>query len=308
MHNLPFSTELIHYQQHLDRTLFLRQTRTDSMKIIAESSSTRTEWAIVDGNKIIESAVTMGMNPFFQTRREISHSIRLELPESFFRKRWDHIYYYGAGCATPEKCKIMELSLVAQFKTPVTVESDLLGAARGLLVRNPGIACILGTGSNSCVYDGDKIIRNVRPLGYILGDEGSGADIGKQFLGDCLKGLAPEELASEFIETYEIKPDTVMDDVYTRQRANVLLSSYSEFLNDHLTHPYVETLVYNSMMRFFSRNLSSYDYKNTPVSIVGSVACRFQTIVEKAAADFGLHLEKVIRNSLPGLVEYHAAD
>lgn len=278
------------------------------MKIIAESSSTRTEWAIVDGNKIIESAVTVGMNPFFQSRREISHSIRLELPETFFRKRWDHIYYYGAGCATPEKCKIMELSLVAQFKTPVTVESDLLGAARGLLVRKPGIACIIGTGSNSCVYDGTRIIKHIRSLGYILGDEGSGADIGKQFLGDCLKGLAPEELADEFFETYEIKPDTVMDDVYTRQRANALLSSFSEFLTDHLSHPYVESLVYNSMMRFFSRNLSSYDYQHIPVSIVGSVACRFQKLVEKAAADYGIKLEKVIRNSLPGLIEYHAAD
>ncbi|MDE7368172.1 MAG: hypothetical protein K2N08_00135, partial [Muribaculaceae bacterium] len=115
------------------------------MKIIAESSSTRTHWTLVDGTEVIAKATTAGLNPYFQSRREISHSIRLELPEAFFRRRWDHVYYYGAGCANIEKCKIMESSLVAQFKTPVTVESDLLGAARGLLVREPGLACIIGT-------------------------------------------------------------------------------------------------------------------------------------------------------------------
>ena len=143
------------------------------MLVIADSSSTRTEWTLVEKGKVIEHATTGGLNPYFQTRREISHSIRLELPESFFKKRWDHVYYYGAGCANAERCKIMESSLVAQFKTPVTVESNLLGAARGLFVRKPGLACIIGTGSNSCIYDGERIVKNIRSLGYVLGDEGS---------------------------------------------------------------------------------------------------------------------------------------
>lgn len=129
------------------------------MKIIADSSSTRTEWVLIDGDKVIERAFTQGLNPYFQTRREISHIIRLELPDTFFRRRWEHVYFYGAGCANVEKTKIMEMSLVAQFKTPVTVESDLLGAARGLLVKESGLACILGTGSNSCYYDGEKIVK-----------------------------------------------------------------------------------------------------------------------------------------------------
>ncbi len=139
--------------------------RLCQMKIIAESSSTRTEWALLDGTEIVEHAFTTGLNPFFQTRREISHAIRLELPEAFFRRRWDHVYFYGAGCSSKEKTKIMESSLVAQFKTPVTVESDLLGAARGLLVREAGLACILGTGSNSCLYNGSEIVKTVAPLG-----------------------------------------------------------------------------------------------------------------------------------------------
>ena len=137
------------------------------MKVIADSSSTRTEWALVDGTDIIASAVTTGLNPYFQTRREISHSIRLELPERFFRRRWDHIYFYGSGCANPQKNKIIESSIIAQFRTPVTVMSNLTGAARGLLVDREGLACILGTGSNSCHYNGKEIISTVRPLGFI---------------------------------------------------------------------------------------------------------------------------------------------
>ena len=145
------------------------------MKIIADSSASRTEWALVDGATVVEHAFTKGLNPFFHTRRDISHSIRLELPEAFFKRRWERIHFYGAGCTSPEKKKIVEASLVAQFKTPVTVESDLLGAARGLLINEAGIACILGSGSNSCYYDGRAIVKNVRSLGYILGDEGSAA-------------------------------------------------------------------------------------------------------------------------------------
>ena len=121
-----------------------------NITLIAESSTTRTEWSLIEDGEVLEHAYTVGLNPFFMSRREISHSIRLELPPEFFKRRWSHVYFYGAGCSGPEKNKIIESSLVAQFKTPVTVMSDLLGAARGLLVREAGLACILGTGSNSC--------------------------------------------------------------------------------------------------------------------------------------------------------------
>ncbi|MDE7153733.1 MAG: hypothetical protein K2O00_04725 [Muribaculaceae bacterium] len=275
------------------------------MIIIADSSSSRTEWALVDGDKVVEKATTGGMNPYFQTRREISHSIRLELPELFFKKRWEHVYYYGTGCSNPEKCKIMESSLVAQFKTPVTVESDLLGAARGLLVRRPGLACILGTGSNSCVYNGEKIVKNIRPLGYVLGDEGSGAYLGKRFIADCLKGLAPIDLTEQFFSEYSIEMEDVLDEIYIHALASVLLSSYSGFLLKHLDNSYVYKLVYDSFITFFERNIAAYDYKEHPVSFVGSVACNFSEILRKAAQDFNVEVEKIAPSSMPGLVDYH---
>jgi hypothetical protein len=176
------------------------------MKLIAESGSTRTEWALIDGDCVTEHIFTEGINPFFQSRREISRSVRLGLPEHFFRKRFEQVFFYGAGCSSPERKGIIGASLVAQFKSPIEVESDLLAAARGLLKNEAGIACILGTGSNSCFYDGKNITRNVRSLGYVLGDEGSGAVLGKLFLADCLKGLAPAALIETFYEKFRIYP------------------------------------------------------------------------------------------------------
>lgn len=278
------------------------------MKVIAESSSTRTEWAIVDGTQIVEHAFTTGMNPFFQSRRELSHCIRLELPEAFFRRRWDHVYFYGAGCANKEKIKIMESSLVAQFRTPVTVQSDLLGAARGLLVRKRGLACILGTGSNSCLYDGNEIVKTVPPLGYILGDEGSSAYLGKSFLADILRGFAPQEIEQSFYERYKISSNMLMDEVYSMPLPSRSLARYAAFLADHVDNAYVYQLVYSGFMQFFARNLVAYDFNHMPVSIVGSTGVQFSDILHRAADDFGVTIEKVIPYSMPGLVEYHAKD
>mgnify|MGYP000474657014 CR=1 FL=1 len=178
------------------------------MKLIAESGSTRTEWALVEDNHLIQRVFTEGLNPFFQTRREISRSVRLGLPETFFKRKLEQVYY--------EKKNVLGASLVAQFKTPIQVESDLLAAARGLFKCEAGIACILGTGSNSCFYNGKIIVKNVRAGGYILGDEGSGAVLGKHFLSDVLKGLAPKDIMADFFEKFRISPNEVMESVYNR--------------------------------------------------------------------------------------------
>ena len=278
------------------------------MKLIAESSTTRTDWALVEGAEIVEHAYTTGLNPYFQSRREISHSIRLELPEVFFRRKLEHVYFYGAGCANTEKCKIMESSLVVQFKTPVTVESDLLGAARGLLVREPGLACILSTGSNSCLYNGLEIEKTVAPLGFILGDEGSGAYMGKRMIADMLKGLAPRDLTEAFFEKNNVTPNMLLDEVYSNKLPSKLLSQYSVFLRENLDNSYCYRLVYNAFMEFFTRNIISYDYTGIPLSFVGSVCVMYQPILLKVASDFGAQIKKIIRNSMPGLVAYHSEE
>lgn len=281
---------------------------TDTIKVIAESSSTRTEWALVQGDKIIEHAYTEGLNPFFQTRREISHIIRLGLPPEFFKRRWSHVYYYGAGCSSPEKNKIVESSLVAQFKTPVTVDSDLVGATRGLLVHEPGLACILGTGSNSCLYDGNQIIKHVRSGGYILGDEGSGAAMGRLFIGDLLKGFVPMDIRDSFVEKFNLNVDLLMDEVYNNPHANRNLRNYGVFLSEHLQNEYVYRLVFNEISRFFERTILQYDYQNYAINFVGSVACQFSEVLLSVASKYGANIKKIVRASMPGLVIYHTCD
>lgn len=276
------------------------------MVLIADSSSTRTEWAIVNGADVEQYAVTSGLNPFFRTRREISHIVRLELPDIFFHTKIERVYFYGAGCSSPEKKKVVESSLVAQFRTPVEIESDLLGAARGLLGRKEGLACILSTGANSCMYDGEKVVKNVRPGGYVLGDEGSNAYLGKVLLSDIIKDLAPQAVKKAFFEAYDVTVDDIMDAVYTRPNPNLELSNYAEFLRDNISMAYCRDLVFNAFMLFFERNIAQYDYRSFPLSAVGRTCTMFKATFESAAEAFGIKLKKIEKSSLGGLVKYHA--
>ena len=275
-------------------------------KVIAESTSTHSEWSLVDGSNVVAHAIISGINPYFQTRREISHIIRLELPREFFKRRWDKVLFYGAGCSTPERNKIVESSLVAQFKTPVTVESDLVGAAHGLLQREAGLACILGAGSNSCFYDGEKITKSVTAGGFILGDEGSGSSIGRLFLSDVLKDLAPRERSEEFLAANKATKATLMDAVYNNPHANNNLHDYSFFLADHLDNEYARTLVTNEIKRFFDRNLCQYDYKDYPVCFVGTIATRYSELLLQVAYSYNMNVKKIVSESMPGLVAYHS--
>jgi len=185
------------------------------------------------------------------------------------------------------------------------VESDLLGAARGLLVRDAGLACILGTGSNSCMYDGNQIVKRVPSLGYILGDEGSGSALGRLFLGDVLKGLAPKPLTEAFFAKYRVTPDQVLDAVLNNPQASSNLRTYSFFLSEHLDSDYVHDLIAGEFRRFFDRNISQYDYRRYPVSFVGAVATTYSEILLEVAHKFGASVKKIVLQSMPGLVAYH---
>lgn len=275
------------------------------MKLIAESSSTRTEWAVVENDTVLKRIFTEGINPFFQSRREISRCIRLNLPEDFFRRKFETVYFYGAGCTTAEKKTIVEASLVAQFKTPAEVESDLLAAARGLFIQEPGIACILGTGSNSCFYNGTAIEKNVRSGGYILGDEGSGAALGKKFLSDVLKEIAPKALIELFYETFRIDASTAMDSVYRHPFPNRFLATISFFLAENIDNDYVQTILYDNLKAFFDRNISQYDFKTYPIRFMGSTAMLHAELIRSIANDYGAHVDLIVDSPLDGLVKYH---
>lgn len=276
------------------------------MKLIAESGSTRTEWALVEDNQLIQRAFTEGLNPFFQTRREISRCVRLGLPEIFFKKKLEQVHYYGAGCSSYEKKNILGASLVAQFKTPIQVESDLLAAARGLFKCEAGIACILGTGSNSCFYNGKIIVRNVRAGGYILGDEGSGAALGRMFLSDVLKGLAPSSIAEAFFAKFRINVNDVMESVYNRPFPNRFLATVPYFLDDYLDDDYVLGMIRSNLKSFFVRNVCQYDYRNYPIRFVGTLAYHYADFLRETARDFGVELDVIEETPMKGLIEFHA--
>lgn len=278
------------------------------MKLIAETGSTRTEWALTEGRQLINSLFTDGINPFFQTRREISRSVRLGLPEEFFKKKLEQVYYYGAGCSSEEKKKIIRASLVAQFKTPVQVESDLLAAARGLFLREAGIACILGTGSNSCFYDGATILKNVRSGGYILGDEGSGAAMGRVFMSDVLKGIAPAELTEDFFDKFRITSDDIMDLVYNRPFPNRFLATVAYFLADHQESDYAYQVIRDNLQKFFARNICQYDYSNYSIRFVGSWAHHCADYLYDVAQEFGVMIDMIEETPMKGLIEFHATE
>lgn len=278
------------------------------MKLIVESGSTRTEWALVEGDQQIERMFTDGINPFFQTRKEISRSVRLGLPDVFFKRKLEHIYYYGAGCTSQEKKKIVEASLVTQFRTPVQVESDLLGAARGLFKRDAGIACILGTGSNSCFYDGNDIVRNVRSGGYILGDEGSGAVLGRLFVSDVLKGLAPADITEAFFEKFRITIDDVMTFVYNHPFPNRFLSTFAYFLAENMESEYAYALIVDNLRRFFERSVCRYDYREHPVRFIGSLARLFSELLMEVGEEYGMVIDRIEETSVDGLICYHSLD
>lgn len=277
------------------------------MYIIVDSGSTKTELRL-QGSKDAdnESIIIPGINPFYQTEKEISDllqsAINIELPAQSIRK----IYFYGAGCSFPEK-KAMVANALKTFFTnaEIDVENDLLAASRALFGEQKGIACILGTGSNSCLYNGKEIEMNVSPLGFILGDEGSGAVIGKKFVADCLKNQLPSSLRDKFLERYSTTPKEIMDNVYKKPFPNRYLASLCHFLLENIEDTHIQKIIKDSFCEFFDRNIKQYP-TNERLGFVGSVAFLFKDILTDAADSRGYKIDKIIRAPMEGLITYHA--
>lgn len=276
------------------------------MKLIADSGATKTDWCI--GQKHTDARIiqTQGINPFHQSKEHIEKVLTEELlPQLSKTQPITHIHFYGAGC-TPEKSVIIKEELVKHFPgAMIDVQSDLLGAARSLCGRREGIACILGTGSNSCFYDGEKITANVSPLGYILGDEGSGASLGKKLVGDCLKGILPNDIRQAFLEETGLTPAGIIDKVYRHPQANRFLASLTPFLSAHREYPEIQTLLLSCFTEFFRRNVMQYAYEGVEVHFTGSIAWYFQTEVKKAAEALNIRTGQFIKSPIHGLINYH---
>ncbi len=277
--------------------------------LIVDAGSTKVEWAIVSAEGNVEAhCTTHGLNALMADASDIESLFLKAKSHLNFRGEIDEINYYGAGCATPTICdKIKDCLSKTWNAREINVESDLVGAARTVLGRKPGIACILGTGSNSCLYDGTKISHNVPSLGFILGDEGSGAALGKRLVSDALKGHLPELVRDNFLEIYDLSLDEILEYTYRRPAANRFLASLVPFLKDHLWNPYVYSIVRAEFISFLRRNVAMYSGSHTlPLSFVGSIAYHFEDVLREAAESQGFKVDKIVKSPMEGLIKYHS--
>jgi len=276
------------------------------MKLIADSGSTKTHWCVTDNAVVVKNIFTKGINPFYQTEDEILSEVNLHLIPQVQGLQIDEIFFYGTGCSFPEKKAMVSRALGHHFKgIVIEIESDLLGAARSLFGRNEGIACILGTGSNSCLYDGKTIVENVSPLGFMLGDEGSGAVLGKKLVADCLKNQLPAELKAKFMAQYELTPELILENVYKKPFPNRFLAGFAPFLLQNIEEPAIFNLVYDSFDEFFVRNVMQYPLEGLKVGFIGSIAFHFKDTLEIVASERGIEVAAIEQSPMNGLVRQH---
>ena len=277
------------------------------MMLIADSGSTKTDWCVILDNTPIKRIGTKGLNPFFQSEEEIqqelTHSLLPQLPEGTI----DSVYFYGAGC-TPEKAPTLRRAIADSLPVVGNIKaySDMLAAARGLCGREAGITCILGTGSNSCFYDGKEIVNHISPLGFILGDEGSGAVLGKLLVGDILKNQLSPTIKEVFLKQFDLTVPEFIERVYRQPFPNRFLASLSPFIAQHLEEPGIRQLVLGSFIAFLRRNVMQYDYTQYPAHFIGSVAHCYKEILQEAAQETGIRIGKILQSPMEGLIQYHS--
>jgi glucosamine kinase len=278
------------------------------MIIIADGGSTKTNWCLLneDGKKIYFN--TEGYNPYYVDTEYIKNSLKNGLPLDLEFEKIKEVNYYGAGVHNEEKASIVAKALSSVFtKSKVFVGHDLLAAARALLGTQPGFAAILGTGTNSCLYDGHDITLSIDSAAYILGDEGSGCYIGKKLLVDYVRGYMPDEVREAFWNTYKLTPDEIHDNVYTKPLASRFCASFAKFAYDNTSNiSYTNNIVKTSFEDFFRNLVSHYpNYQSYEFNCIGSVGYTFRNVVEEVATEYGMKVGKIIRSPIDDLVKYH---
>lgn len=277
------------------------------MILIADSGSTKTNWCLADEDtdSPVLNCQTSGINPFYQDSPAI-----FQLLEKEFTLTWKtpvSIFFYGAGCSGEEARSIVYKPLQTYFNPVVlSVESDLMASARSLCQQSEGIACIMGTGSNSCYYNGKEIAFHVPSLGYILGDEGSGADIGRRLIADILKNQLPSSVRERFFMAFSNSPEQILEHVYKNPFPNRFLAQYTLWLAENISEPSLHKLVKNGFNKFFFRNIKQYPQAEyLPVHFVGSIAFYFQEILKESAEENGFRTGIITRSPIEGLIRYH---
>jgi len=277
-----------------------------TMKLIADSGSTKTAWKLISQSNATKDIRTSGINPFFKTEEDIFQELSTQLlPET--GPEIQEIFFYGSGIVNQEKGDVIKRALTRIYSSAkIETHSDVLGAARALFGDKSGIAGILGTGSNVCIYNGEKITVGISPLGFILGDEGSGAVMGRKLLGDYFKEVMPPYLRQAFSEKFKLSREEALNRVYRSEFPNQFLAQFTPFLSDHCNSAYCQEFVQHNFMEFFERNVIKLpDYNKFQIGFVGSVAYSFSQILINTSGYYGFKHTAIIKDPINGLEKYH---
>ena len=276
------------------------------MILISDSGSTKTDWVLLHDKEIVARANTQGLNPTQQTTETISKILTDELLPQLNGKEPRVIHFYGAGCAYPEANNRMQKALESVFNAKgININSDLLAAARALCGHEEGIACIMGTGSNSCFYNGKSIEDNIPPLGFILGDEGSGATLGRVLINNCLKRLLPQDICEKFQQQYKLDKAIILEKVYHEPMPGRFLASLTPFLHENRKHPAIHNMLVTCFRQFFQNNTMAYRRSWLPIHIIGSIGIYFHEEIKEAADTLALSIGNIVQSPMDGLIEFH---
>lgn len=286
------------------------------MILIADSGSTKTDWRILDENEVVAETQTVGFNPYYQDADSIANELKISLfplvnslTPTLSAKNIDKTFYYGTGVTNDEKAGIIKEAILKVFPNckQIEAQSDVVGAARAACGRSAGIACILGTGSNSIYFDGEKTGFQVPPLGFWLGDEGSGGHLGKALLLSYLHKEMSIEMRVKFEENYGIMDRlTVLENAYHKTFPNRYFASFSRFLFDNLENNFCRNLVENCFLQFFEKYILKYPMcHDVKINFVGSVAFYYKEILIKIADSQKIIVGNILKSPIDGLVEFH---
>ena len=275
--------------------------------LIADSGSTKTDWVLCNGSIIVKRIKTQGLNPTIQSSDEILAVLKAELADNIDTTAPQKIFFYGAGCAYETANNRMKQALEAIFTTKeIEIYSDLLASARALCGHDEGIACILGTGTNSCLYDGKNIIDNTPSMGYILGDEGSGAHLGRQLVSDCVKKQLPKAIREKFMQEYNLDVATILERVYHTPLPNRWLASLTPFIQENKKNAEVHTMLKHCFTQFFQRNVMVYRRSWLPIHISGGIGMNFSEEIRETAESLGLSVGNIVESPMEGLIKFHS--
>ncbi|MBL7865506.1 MAG: N-acetylglucosamine kinase [Cyclobacteriaceae bacterium] len=279
------------------------------MIIIADSGSSKIDWRLLNTDKSIRQASSPGFNPYYQPIDHLKKAIQDALVP-VVNEKVKAVYFYGTGVSSKRNQELVRDVFLSFFpEAAIEIEWDLLAAARALCGDEKGIACILGTGSNSCLYDGRHITDQVANLGWILADEGSGTSLGKKLLFDYLRKKMPETLAGQFQKRFPFSREEFLQKVYQDEKPSTFLATFSHFLFQHLKEPYCYRLAYESMAEFFENNVMGYaGYRDLKVHFVGSIAFYYSDLVRQVANDKGIIVKNILETPIAGLTLFHQKD